>query len=355
MYKSTISTVCPVYNGGRESNFIHRQTNSILNQTYQKFELLLVDDGSQDDSGDVCDYYAYIDERVITIHKKNGGEASSRNIGIKLSSGEYLHVVDQDDYVDNEMYYDMVQYLPSSPDIIKGGYRINEREIKNSHPTEVMLNRQYIISEIIPFTIETSIDEAKKFSGHWSMISKLSLIKEKGLYYDESLPKMNDSKFMVDILAVANTLIFLDKGYYKWIRRSGSLTSHYSNMFSGITRACDYYATLFSGDEYDYDFYSQDKLKHNVRFTFDSLELVLVHWRTINVLKEMELIFSDRHCRLWFDKLKPYDALTTRMKYYIRNKKYKLATVDYITYFLVSHTESKIKKIANIKGKRIYG
>ena len=82
---SLISVVIPIY---KVAKYIHRCVNSLLNQTYQNLEIILVDDGSPDNCGNICDRYKEIDTRVKVIHKKNGGVSSARNTGIALSKGD---------------------------------------------------------------------------------------------------------------------------------------------------------------------------------------------------------------------------------------------------------------------------
>ena len=91
-----ISVIVPVYN---VDNYLARCIDSILAQTYQDYELILVDDGSTDESGIICDRYAAEDRRIAVIHKENGGVADARNFGLDRARGEYLCFVDSDDYV----------------------------------------------------------------------------------------------------------------------------------------------------------------------------------------------------------------------------------------------------------------
>ena len=91
-----ISIIIPVYNTGK---YLHRCVDSILAQTYTDFELLLIDDGSTDSSGAICDKYAEKDSRVRVFHKENGGVSSARNLGVDYARGEYIMFVDSDDYM----------------------------------------------------------------------------------------------------------------------------------------------------------------------------------------------------------------------------------------------------------------
>lgn len=96
-----ISIIVPVYN---VEQYIHKCVDSILNQTFENFELILVDDGSTDNCGRICDEYATKDDRIVVIHKKNGGQASARNKGIDAAKGEYIGFVDSDDWIEIDMY-----------------------------------------------------------------------------------------------------------------------------------------------------------------------------------------------------------------------------------------------------------
>lgn len=94
-----ISVIVPVYNSER---FLHRCIDSVLVQTYTDFELLLIDDGSTDSSGEICDLYAQKDDRIKVLHKSNGGVSSARNIGLDIASGEWITFIDSDDWVSEQ-------------------------------------------------------------------------------------------------------------------------------------------------------------------------------------------------------------------------------------------------------------
>ena len=110
-----ISVIVPVY--GVEK-YIEKCLKSIINQTYENLEIILVDDGSKDKSGIICENYANKDKRIKVFHKKNGGLSDARNYGIEHSKGEYLTFIDSDDYIED----DYVEYLYS---LIKEGYKMS--------------------------------------------------------------------------------------------------------------------------------------------------------------------------------------------------------------------------------------
>lgn len=103
-----VSIICPVYNAEK---YIHRCIDSIIAQTLTDWELILVDDGSQDKSGAICDEYAQKDSRIRVIHKENGGVSMARQTGVEAATGEFLIHADPDDYVEPEMLEEMVSEI----------------------------------------------------------------------------------------------------------------------------------------------------------------------------------------------------------------------------------------------------
>ena len=103
-----ISVIVPVYN---VESYVAECIESIQNQTYMNLEIILVNDGSTDASGDICDQYAAYDERIKVIHQENGGLSAARNTGIKAANGDYIAFVDSDDYVGLTLYEDMLKLL----------------------------------------------------------------------------------------------------------------------------------------------------------------------------------------------------------------------------------------------------
>ncbi len=103
-----ISVIVPVYN---VEQYLNKCVDSIINQTYKNLEIILVDDGSPDNCGEICEKYAQKDDRIKVIHKENGGQGSARNMGLDISKGEYIAFVDSDDWIDSDMYECMMSDL----------------------------------------------------------------------------------------------------------------------------------------------------------------------------------------------------------------------------------------------------
>lgn len=103
-----ISVIVPVYN---VAAYLSRCVDSILAQSYENLQIILIDDGSTDDSGRICEEYAKKDGRIQVIHKKNGGLSSARNAGLDVSNGQYIGFVDSDDWIEPEMYAEMLALM----------------------------------------------------------------------------------------------------------------------------------------------------------------------------------------------------------------------------------------------------
>lgn len=118
--KSEISIIIPIYN---IDNYLNRCIESVLNQTYHDLQIILVDDGSTDRSGKICDKYAEIDNRIQVIHKKNGGLVTARKAGLALAKGNYVGFVDGDDFIESTFYENLLYKMLEIPvDFVHSGF-----------------------------------------------------------------------------------------------------------------------------------------------------------------------------------------------------------------------------------------
>ena len=101
-----ISVIVPVYNVRK---YLKKAIYSIINQKYRNLEIILVDDGSTDGSGEICDEFKKIDDRIVVYHKENGGLSSTRNYGMKKATGDYVIFIDSDDYIHQEMIFSLYE------------------------------------------------------------------------------------------------------------------------------------------------------------------------------------------------------------------------------------------------------
>lgn len=110
-----ISVIVPIYN---VEKYLDRSVRALLNQTYQNLEIILVDDGSTDNSGKMCDEFAQADSRVRVFHKENGGSSTARNVGIRESKGKYIGFCDSDDYAEPDLYENLHKIFQAHEDAV---------------------------------------------------------------------------------------------------------------------------------------------------------------------------------------------------------------------------------------------
>ena len=154
-----ISVIIPVYN---IENEVTRCIDSVMNQSFRDLEIILVDDGSIDNSGSICDEYQQRDVRIRVIHKENGGLSDARNVGMDAATGEYLAFVDGDDWIDVNMYKDMYEYmLEMKAEIAVCRYReINGNDISFSGEKKTFSSHEaltHYMMEAQPNLISTSV------------------------------------------------------------------------------------------------------------------------------------------------------------------------------------------------------
>ena len=136
-----VSIIIPVYN---VYQYLEKCLETVTSQTYKNIEVILVDDGSSDGSGAICDEYAERDERIKVIHKQNGGVSSARNAALEIVKGDFVCFVDADDYVIEEMIERLVNEIKKGYDIVQCGYMLLYGESVISAKTLIHCRDEYV-------------------------------------------------------------------------------------------------------------------------------------------------------------------------------------------------------------------
>lgn len=147
--KPLISIIIPVYNTSR---YLNRCLEAVTGQTYKKIEIILIDDGSIDNSGALCDEWKRKDERIIVIHKENGGLSSARNYGVEVSNGDYIGFIDSDDWIPNDYYeYLLKRSIAHDADIVSCSFqRVKDGETPHQiEGKEVIFKGNQILTEYL--------------------------------------------------------------------------------------------------------------------------------------------------------------------------------------------------------------
>ncbi len=211
-----VSVIIPIYNS---IDCLERCVRSVCAQTYQNLEILLIDDGSTDGTGPLCDRLAGTDDRIRVIHKENGGASSARNAGIAVSSGEYLGFVDSDDYIEPDMYGLMTEAMHNEGIAVVQISRDEMDEQGNRLP-DVCIPPDG--ARFCPS--EEFLKELLLHKGDCSFCTKLF---RRGLLQEHRFPegKLNeDFSLLVELLQTINGIMILPKQCYHVVYRSGSAT-----------------------------------------------------------------------------------------------------------------------------------
>lgn len=201
-----ISVVVPVYN---IRDYVRKCLESIIRQSYKNLEIIVVDDGSMDGSGEVCDKFAKIDSRVRVVHQENGGLSSARNAGLKKAKGEFVCFIDGDDYIRKDFVLDLYSATrDNNADVAVCGFN---KEI----PREEVLSGREATARLL-------IEQENLEIVAWNKLYKKSLFDEGGIKYPEG-EKHEDSLTTYKLLSSANRVVYVPKALYVYVERGGSI------------------------------------------------------------------------------------------------------------------------------------
>lgn len=211
----------PVYNGEKH---LHQCVGSILGQIYTDFELFLVDDGSTDLSGNLCDEFATRDKRITVIHQANGGPGKARNAALDLAAGQYVGFVDCDDYVDPEMFHAMVSAAEKhDADVVQCGYeQVTPKggKLASGTPKEKIIHGRYEC--VLEYSLRTDLSD----------YVPCKIIRRR-LLQDIRFPDLfasEDAFFLLQVFSVCEKVVVLNEPYYKYVQHPESLTRSPANI-----------------------------------------------------------------------------------------------------------------------------
>lgn len=287
----TISVIVPVYN---VEKYLRRCLDSIMAQTYTNFELILVDDGSKDKSGDICEDYAKKDPRITVFHKENGGVSSARNIGLDNAKGDFVTFCDSDDYVSPKWLEDFD--VLSNKDIVIQGYKYKKAEHVEYTAKEFFessdesLSRKELLERLL---------EYDNFGYLWTRCFRRSLIEEYTLRFNTDYIVREDEDFILHFMKYVrcfktvstNNYLYNEPDYsckYKIISKSDisctldiiiqCLTLGFKVqspiLSSEVTRISNNLVKGFLANRFSYDYVSDTKRKlRSLNVDIDSFSL----------------------------------------------------------------------------------
>lgn len=217
-----ISVIIPVYN---VENYLHECIDSVLNQDYTNLEVILINDGSTDTSGLICNNYAVKDQRVKVLHQQNQGVAAARNLGLKYTTGDYISFIDSDDWIDQGMYSDIANKIKQSRSSIDVFYMPypGRKDIDKT-----IYNEFEIKSQLLPLFLGTHRISLGQMASVWSLCIRREIIKDISFY---NISVVEDKPFFIEVLAKANNLVILTQKYYNYRINTASLIRNYHKEY----------------------------------------------------------------------------------------------------------------------------
>lgn len=206
----SISVIVPVYN---VEAYLPQCVDSILSQDYRDLEVILIDDGSTDGSGRICDQYADIDGRVRVIHQKNAGAAAAKNAGLRVASGEFLSFVDSDDYLEPDVYGLMVRtLLENQADAVQFSFRevYRTRAVEKHLQEETLTGEEYLLRFPKDYTCALL----------WNKLYRMELFA--GVFFEEG-HKIDDEYFTYQGFLQPRRVVCRDTVGYNYRRRLSSV------------------------------------------------------------------------------------------------------------------------------------
>lgn len=286
----TLSVIIPVYN---VAPYLRRCVGSVMHQTYRQLEIILVDDGSTDDSGAICDELAQEDERIHVIHKTNGGSSSARNMGLKIASGDFIVFLDSDDaWLRMDGIEIMMAHLMQHPADIMLFKRIN---IYPKHEYFMKkYDENYILSHSAQEVFSYLVYREQFSLSTCIQLIKRELLERNNIHFDERMLNGEDTHFSCLIWQKAAHINVVNIDMYGCYRRRGSVSTSYSirhlqsydKLFDFWTREiisqCINFqaigallANLYTSASYSYFFVSPKDRK-------EAIEILLKHQNLLN-------------------------------------------------------------------------
>ena len=217
--KPLISVIVPVYN---VEEYVERCIRSILEQSYSNMEIILVDDGSTDNSSKICDLYAKKDNRIVVLHKENGGLSDARNAGIELIKGDYLTFIDSDDWVEKdylEYLFELIDNNKTDVSICDFNYVDNEGKLFNSPSNDKKI---YVWNQ--KDAIQQILNGNKIVTSSTGKLYKVYFFKELNLRFPVGR-LFEDIPVSYDVLLNAKSVSYGNRALYNYYYRPGSISN----------------------------------------------------------------------------------------------------------------------------------
>ncbi len=218
-----ISIIIPCYN---VEQYVHKCIESVINQTYSNLELILINDGSTDNTNEVILKEVEKYDNIIYIRNKNSGVSNARNTGISKATGDYIMFVDSDDYISKNMVKNMYNLMIKyKTDLAKCNIKLEyvaENIIKKQKP--IYSKIKYVASENFPKTIYKKILSTETMNSSCCSLFKTSIIKVNNLSFKEDIDNGEDAIFFMNYIDKCESMVYTPTAYYNYLIRNTGLT-----------------------------------------------------------------------------------------------------------------------------------
>ena len=232
--KIKFSVVLPIYN---VEKYLNRCLDSVMNQTYKKIEIILVDDGSPDNCPQMCDNWAKVDDRIKVVHKKNAGLGEARNSGLDVATGDYIVFFDSDDYIDTRLFEELYTVIISdNPDLIEFGHHDVDRQgnITKTFIPKTPLEKyegEEVLSKFLPELICTDPKTGTAsdlLMSAWSCLYRRQLLVECNFHFVSEREYISEDVYsLMKLMPNVHSVSVVQKAYYYYCENDQSLTHVY--------------------------------------------------------------------------------------------------------------------------------
>lgn len=318
-----VSIIVPIYNCEK---YLHKCIDSLLAQTLPNIEIILIDDGSTDNSGNICENYANNHKNIKVFHQQNSGPAKARNIGLENANGEYIGFVDSDDYISPDMYETLYNLaIKNNIDVVTGDYyTVTDNQKSHSGKFNIPSNRVINSDEISKILMNANESRILWFAVKG--IYRLEIIKNNSIVF----PKMKlgeETIFILEFLLSASSMYYIDKPFYFYEQTPDSLTrtKYKENLLPQLEKL--YFAKKEIYHKHNFNSYSADldsyTMKHTIPMLLSNemahkckLSEKIKIYKKMRHSKMIKSAFANSSVKLINSKLK-YMALLLKFRMYI--------------------------------------
>ena len=347
-----ISAIMPVYN---VEKFVGKCIESLQKQTFSDFELIAVDDGSPDRSGEICEEYAAKDPRIKVIHQKNAGAPAARNAAIEIARGKYLYFMDSDDWAEETMFEDMYAAAEANnAQLVVAGFYIDTYYSDTEYYSQEQTCPSHVFSSQEDFRRNAyKLFDRNLLYTPWNKLFSHEYIKEKGIRFRNVF--WDDFPFNLDVIRDVERVVLLENEYYHFMRaRAESETAKYrSDMYAKREEEHGWMTDL-----YDYWNLSDEKSNEMIQRRYierviGCVENVTNPACTLSAKEkkaEIKKIISSDRVRKAIKEAKPH---STMMKMMLVPIKWRNTTLTYWEGSFISKVKKKnTKMFAKLKANR---